>query len=249
MDYPSFFARFYDVIYDQMRTHVDSDFYLRKIAAAKGPVLEIGTGTGRFFSAALHIGADIYGIDVSNSMLEILKTKIHPDEHRRLSLQNAVDFNFNLKFDLILAPFRVFSHLLTVEEQLKALNNISNYLTESGRFIFDLYVPNPAMIAAGLDNVMDFDGTWMPGKKLQRRVSMKADIVKQISDITMVFTWDEGNFTRTEQWSFLFRYFFRYELEHLINRSTLQLERIYCDFDESPLGSDSKEFILVCKKR
>lgn len=249
MDYPSFFARFYDTIYDQLRTKVDKDFYLGEIAKARGPVLEIGTGTGRFFSEAVHAGADIYGIDVSSSMLEVLKTKTRPEDHWRVSRQNAVDFRFSFKFDLILAPFRVFSHLLTVEEQLKALNNICGYLTDRGRLIFDLYVPNPAMIAAGLDNVVDFEGTYMPGKKLQRCVSMKADIVNQVSDVTMEFTWDEGDHTRTEQWNFQMRYFFRYELEHLVSLSDLHLEHIYGDFNESPLGPGSKEFIIVCRKK
>jgi len=249
MDYPFFVARFYDTIYDHMRTHVDKEFYLRKIAETKGAVLEIGTGTGRFFSEALRAGANIYGIDISPGMLGVLRTKINPDERWRVSEQSAVDFRFSFKFDLILAPFRVFSHLLAVEEQIKALNNICEYLTDNGRLIFDLYVPDPGMIAAGLEGVVDFNGEYMPGKKLQRRVWMKADIVNQISDITMEFTWDEKNDTRTEQWHFLFRYFFRYELEHLIKLSGLQLVQIYGDFNESPLNAESKEFIIVCRKK
>jgi hypothetical protein len=77
---------------------------------------------------------------------------------------------------------------------------------------------------------------------------MKTDIVSQISDITMVFTWDEDNHTRTEEWRFLFRYFFRYELEHLIRLSDLQLVQIHGDFNEAPLGPGSTEFIIVCRK-
>jgi SAM-dependent methyltransferase len=249
MDYPSFFARFYDPIYDHMRTRVDRDFYLRKIAETNGPVLEIGAGTGRFFSEALHGGADIYAIDISPSMLDVLKTKINTRDHYRVSQQNAINFSFGFPFDLILAPFRVFSHLLTVEEQLMALNNICRYLTDRGRLIFDLYVPDPGMIAAGLDRVVDFDGEYAPGKKLQRCVTMKADIVNQISDITMEFTWDEEEQTRTEQWHFLLRYFFRFELEHLISLSDLQLVQMYGDFNEAPLGDGSREFIVVCRKQ
>lgn len=248
MDYPSFFARFYDPIYDKMRTQVDRDFYLKKISMTKGPVLEIGAGTGRFFTEALSTGADIYAIDISRHMLDVLNTKIDKCEHRRVSLQNAVDFRFAFKFDLILAPFRVFSHLLTVEEQLAALNNIYKYLTDNGSLIFDLYVPNPGMLAAGLDKIVDFEGEYMPGKRLQRCVSMTADIVNQISDITMVFTWDEDDHIRTEKWQFLFRYFYRYELEHLIRLSDLQLVKIYGDFNETPLEPGSKEFIVVCSK-
>jgi hypothetical protein len=52
-DYPEFVARFYDTVYTQVRDGVDNDFYLRAIAAARGPVLEIGVGTGRLFTEAL----------------------------------------------------------------------------------------------------------------------------------------------------------------------------------------------------
>ncbi len=45
-----------------------------------------------------------------------------------------------------------------------------------------------------------------------------------------------------------FRFYFRYELEHLIKRSKLTLEKIWGDFEEGDLTGDSKEFIVVCRK-
>jgi SAM-dependent methyltransferase len=248
MDYPEYFARFYDIIYDSIRSHVDTEFYLKRIQQAKGPVLEIGCGTGRFFCQAIKRGADIYGIDISKSMADFLLGKIEPEYHNRISIQGAADFRFPFKFDLIIAPFRVYSHLLTVEEQLSALNNACNYLSENGRLIFDLYVPNPAMIASGMSNTVDFEGEYEPGKKISRTVDMKADIVNQISDITMTFKWDQDGKQKVEKWNFKFRFYFRYEIEHLIKRSKLTLEKICGDFTEGDLKEDSKEFIVICRK-
>ena len=48
MDYPEYMARFYDIIYDSIRSHVDTEFYLKRIKQTQGPVLETGWGTGRF---------------------------------------------------------------------------------------------------------------------------------------------------------------------------------------------------------
>jgi SAM-dependent methyltransferase len=248
MDYPEYFAQFYDIIYDSIRSHVDTDFYLDRIKQSKGPVLEIGCGTGRFFSKAIKQGVDIYGIDISESMVKFLLKKIERNQYERISLQSAVDFNFPFKFDLIIAPFRVYSHLLTVDEQLAALNNAYDHLSDNGRLIFDLYVPDPAMIASGLNNIVDFDGEYMPGKKMSRIVTMKADVVNQISDITMTFKWDEHDRQRTESWNFKFRFYFRYELEHLVARSKLAIEKIYGDFKGGNLTADSREFIVVCRK-
>ena len=45
-----------------------------------------------------------------------------------------------------------------------------------------------------------------------------------------------------------FAVFFRYEIEHLIHRSKLQLIEIYGDFTEHKLNRQSKDFIVVCKR-
>ena len=122
--YPDFFARFYDLIYHQLRDDIDTRFFQDKISATHGKILEIGTGTGRLFTEALTQGADIYGIDISPAMLGILKSKIPANQCFRISEQNMINFQFDGKFDLIIAPFRVFMHITDKSEQIKAINNV-----------------------------------------------------------------------------------------------------------------------------
>jgi ubiquinone/menaquinone biosynthesis C-methylase UbiE len=62
--YPDFVARFYDAVYAQVRDGVDNAFYLERMAAAGGPVLEIGVGTGRLFVEARR-GASTSGGSIS----------------------------------------------------------------------------------------------------------------------------------------------------------------------------------------
>jgi hypothetical protein len=247
-DYPEFLARFYDLIYARVRNGVDNGFYLRKIAAAKGPVLEVGVGTGRIFSEALAKGADIYGLDNSRSMLDVLRAKIAPKDQDRIFLQDVRELNLAERFDLIIAPFRVFSHLLTVEEQMAVLNRVFSHLNDQGIFVFDVYVPNLKMLREGIDNQVDFEGEYAAGKKLKRVSSMKADLINQLSDVSMRFLWEEDDRDVEKEFKFQLRFFFRYELEHLVRRSPLQLVAIYGDFDENPLNSGSKEFVVVCRK-
>ena len=110
--YPESFARFYDTIYHQVRDSTDHSYFLEKMTQTKGKVLEVGVGTGRLFTDALKQGADIYGLDISESMLNVLYSKLPQKDHKRLSLQNITDFSYDFKFDLIMAPFRVIMHLL-----------------------------------------------------------------------------------------------------------------------------------------
>jgi len=246
--YPAFFARFYDTIYDHVRDATDHQYFMQKIMEAKGPVLEIGTGTGRFFLDALNQGADIYGIDVSPEMIKILENKLPEKEHHRLQVQDICTFKLDQKFDLIIAPFRVFMHLLSVEEQRKALNAVYTHLNPGGIFIFDLFIPNLKMLHEGLDQKKDFEGEYEPGKILKRYSSMWADLINQISHVTFKLVWDEDGIEKTEEWKTDLRFFFRYEIEHLVNRSELKLVNIFGDFEEGELNKDSKEFIVVCRK-
>ena len=119
IDYPDFIVRFYDVIYKQLRSHVDETYFLSQIAKFGGKALEIGAGTGRLFSQALKDGADIYGLDVNSKMIAKAKEKIAPEHHHRLYVQDAVTMQIPHRFALILAPFRVFSHIIDVEDQIR----------------------------------------------------------------------------------------------------------------------------------
>jgi hypothetical protein len=44
------------------------------------------------------------------------------------------------------------------------------------------------------------------------------------------------------------RYYFRYELEHLLANCGYRVEALYGDFDRSPLGDESPEMIFVAAK-
>lgn len=247
-EYPHFVARFYDVIYSRIRSGVDTRFYLDVIARSKSKVLEIGVGTGRIFTAALKNGADIYGLDVSKNMIERLQKRLPPEDHSRLWIQDAVTMRLPYKFGLVVAPFRVFAHLITVEDQLDCLNNVWEHLEPGGRFIFDLYVPNLDLLLNGIRNQQDFDGEYEAGKKLRRVVSMSADLINQISHVHMEFIWDEEGREQKAKWAFEMRFFFRHEIEHLVRLSKLKLDTIYGDFDRRALSERSKDFVVVCCK-
>ncbi|MBN1224628.1 MAG: class I SAM-dependent methyltransferase [Candidatus Aminicenantes bacterium] len=240
-------ARFYDTIYAKVRS-IDTGYYLKKIAQTKGPVLEVGVGTGRIFFTALKKGADIFGIDASPAMIEKLKKKIGPEDQCRVAVQDAISMQLEKKFDLIIAPFRVFSHLITVEDQLSALDKIHDHLMPGGLFIFDVFIPNHKALAEGMTDRLDFEGEHAPGKILRRYSSTQTDPIEQLIHVTMRFVWEENGREMTDKWEFPLRYFFRYELEHLIGRSKLKLGHIFGDFHENELDADSEEFLVVCTR-
>lgn len=245
--YPESYARFYDLIYHQLRDDVDLAFFQNAIRNTKGKILEVGVGTGRLFTNALHMGADIYGLDISQSMIDILEKKLGKDQFKRISRQNIVDFNYDFKFDLIIAPFRVMMHLLDKEEQIKALNNVCRHLNPGGRFIFDAFVPDLKQLIRGTENQTDFEEEYEPGRKIRRTVSTEPDLIQQLIHITFHLEWDEEEGTKFEEWKVPLRFYFRYELEHLVERSDFKQYTICGDYEGNALSHDSKEFLVVCQ--
>jgi SAM-dependent methyltransferase len=247
-EYPPSFARFYDVIYHQLRDGVDHDYFLNEVRKCKGNILEIGVGTGRFFVEALLNGHEVYGIDISRNMLEVLKSKLEPHQHYRVTNQNMLDFSFDFQFDLIIAPFRVIMHIPEKKDQILALNNVCRHLKPNGRFIFDTFVPDLNQLIKGLHNHVDFEGEYEEGKKLKRTVSTKPDLINQVIQVSFTLDWEEDESLKTEVWDLPLRFFFRYELEHLIERSEYSSYTIFGDYKGHSLDESSKEFIVECKK-
>ncbi len=246
-EYPEFFARFYDVIYKEIREGTDTEFYLNKILGCKGRILEVGTGTGRFFIEALEKGADIYGIDVSKSMIDVLRSKIPEKHHNRVFVKDIRDMNLGMKFDLIVAPFRVFQHIADTDDQIAALNNIRKHLNNDCEFIFDVFVPNLNILLNETLRAPVFEGEYEKGRKIEVFVSSKTDIINQMMNVIWTLEWDENGTKTIREWNTNIRYFFRYELENLMRLSKLRLVKMHGDFNEGPLNNDSQDFVLICK--
>jgi SAM-dependent methyltransferase len=246
--YPESFARFYDTIYHSLRDSTDNQYFQDEIRNTKGKVLEIGAGTGRLFMNALNAGADIHAIDISESMLDILYSKLPADQHFRVKYGNITDFRTELRFDLILAPFRVMMHLLEKKEQMDAINNAYDHLNSGGRFIFDVFVPDLKQLVQGLENHMDFEGEYAPGMKIRRFASTTPDLIEQTIEVDFHLEWEEKSGMKHDDWKLPLRFFFRYELEHLIERTKFSKYEIYGDYREGKLDKNSREFVVVCQK-
>ena len=119
-------AEFYDHIYASAGRK-DADFYVGLAKELGGPVLELDCGTGRVLIPTAREGIDITGIDLSEHMLDICRTKLAQESDEvqartRIVRADTRDFDLGTQFKLMTIPFRPFQHLITVEDQLACLN-------------------------------------------------------------------------------------------------------------------------------
>jgi SAM-dependent methyltransferase len=252
-----FLAKYYDCI-PGYRDRPDQNFYLGYAQLAGGMILELGCGTGRILIPLVAAGYNTVGLDISPHMLSRCKQKLalQPEKIRNRVLlvqANMVDFELNRVFDLVITPFRSFQHLLSIEEQLACLRCINNHLVMGGTLILDLFqvmfdrIHNPKY----LEEMEDFAETELPdGTRLRRSSRVSAfHRSEQYNDVELIYyiAHPDGRKERLVQ-AFPFRYFFRYEVEHLLTLRGFEVVDLYGNYDRSPLCNDSPEMIFVAKK-
>jgi SAM-dependent methyltransferase len=251
-------AEFYDYVVPY-QTRQDVAFFVEAAQANGGPVLEVGCGTGRVLIPTARAGIAITGIDLSPHMLDVCERHLEQEpadvQNRvQLDLGDMCDFDLGQTFKLITIPFRPFQHLIAVDDQIACLRCIHRHLADDGRFILDVFDPSLPIIArevTGEEQGDEPEFTMPDGRRVLRRNRVVArDVFKQYQDIELIYyiTHPDGRTERLVH-AFPMRYFFRYEIEHLLARCGFEVEALYADYDKSPYGSKSlSELIFVAKK-
>ncbi len=242
-------ARFYDSAYaGRPELARDTAFYLSLAREAAGPVLELGCGTGRVLLALAADGFPCTGLDASQAMLSALRAKGPPPTLRlvRASMQ-SFDLGSD-RFSLIYSAFRVFQHLYTVEDQLACLACVRRHLAPGGLLAFDLFNPRLARIAL-LEEPENEDTRFAEGDlEIVRYVSVTRDPGAQQQRVRMRYERRrEGAAAGEDVVEFTMRWFYRFEVEHLLARAGFELRALYGDFDRSPFQTSSPAIIAVAR--
>ena len=240
-----------------MRTD-DVAFYADLAMHARGSVLELGCGTGRILIRSAAAGATITGLDVSPLMLDACRRKVAalpPEVAVRITLieDDMTSFDLGRTYALVTIPFRAFSHLITVEEQRACLERVSRHLEDDGELVFDVFQPKPESLIDphATDEVEDTPESPLPGGGTVRRTARRTAI-DQIGQVIQVeFNYyikdKDGNVERLSE-TFPLRYYYRYELEHLLAREGFKVAAIYGWYDKSPLNDTPRDMIFVARK-
>jgi SAM-dependent methyltransferase len=256
-DSAGFVAEFYDhvAIY---ANRPDADYYVAEARATRGPALELGCGTGRILIPTARAGAEITGLDLSTSMLARCREKLAGEpaevcDRVKLVRASMTRFDLGREFALITIPFRGFQHLLEVEDQLACLGAIRKHLAPGGRMVVDFFQVNPAAMhdPAWSEEKEDTPETALPdGRKIRRTTRIAAfHRARQVNDIEFIWyvTHPDGRAERLV-WQTPLRYFFRYEVEHLLARAGLHLVELRGDFAGAVFSDDSPDMIFVAEK-
>lgn len=252
-------AEFYDYVVPY-RERQDVGFFVELARQTGGPVLEIGCGTGRVLIPTARAGIEMTGLDASPAMLAVCGRKLALESEDVRSRVTVVEgdmrrFHFRREFRLVTIPFRAFQHLVTVEDQLACLDSIRRHLASGGRLALDVFNPSLPMLLdeRALEELNREPPFTMPDGRqvLRRHHIVSRDLFNQTEEIELIYrvSYPDGHDERFVH-HFTFRYFFRFEVEHLLARTGFEVEQFYADFDKSPFGAKAPgELIFIARKK
>ena len=205
--------------------------------AASGAALEFAIGTGRVAIPLHQRGVAVSGIELSQPMIDVLRTKVRPDEIpvvRGDMATTLVDGDFSLVY----LVFNTISNLRTQAEQVECFRNAARHLTSGGRFVIELWVPPLRSMPPG-QNAVPFDVS-------DGHLGFDTyDVVTQECASHHYHRRSDGSVRYNVGH---FRYAWPAELDLMAQLAGLELEHRFADWDKSPFTSESKSHISVYRK-
>lgn len=120
--------------------------YIHKYLKPGMRIAEIGAGTGRYSLALAREGFEVEAVELVERNIEILKTKVKPEDSIHIVQGNAMDLSFfedeSMDMTLSLGPMY---HLFSEEHKRKALEEAIR-ITKKGGIIFVAYCMNEATV-------------------------------------------------------------------------------------------------------
>ena len=262
--YDGFIADYYDESPIVRGRVGDVAFYRDAVHEFGDPVLELGCGTGRITLALAEAGHRVTGLDISERMLERCNQKragLPKEARERVHLVQGDMTRFDLreKFRLVIIPFRPMQHLLEIEQQISCLESVRNHLQAAGRqfggrggrLILDVFQTDAERMhdSSYQEEGLVAEYSMPDGRRVRIMERVTAfHRAEQRNDVEMIFyVTDAHGKEERLVFAWTLRYFFRYEVEHLLARCGFKVNAVYGDFDRSPLGDASPEMIFVAE--
>jgi len=246
---------YYDQVYRRRRQ--DVRFYVERIQAElgerRGPVLELGVGTGRVALALARAGIPVVGVDAMQPMLDRFAERLEREPKRVRELVTLVCgdlrcLDLGETFRVVTSPFHVLNHCYSREELASALRTVRAHLARGGRFLFDVRVPNPDELRRDPDKVYKGRDVTLPstGRRYHYRERWDYYMATQIQTVEMAFVGVDDP-TDFHLQLLTHRCWFPAELGALLHYEGFEVLQRWGDFEGEPLDEGHDSQVYLCR--
>jgi SAM-dependent methyltransferase len=246
------YAPFYD--WENARTlgRRDVPFWRRIAAAARGPVLELGCGTGRISLPLARAGVRLVGIDRSAPMLERLRVAAARRRRpaRRLNLVRGDIRSLPYApatFETVIAPYGVLQSLLADRDLSATLESVARVLVPGGTFGLDLVpdVPNWREYS----NRVQLRGRAARGVHLTLIESVHQDRARRLTTFEQRYLERQHGRSTEHRFALTFRTLTVKRMRNRLDRAGFAVDRVLGDYRGRPWDERADVWIILAKKR
>ena len=240
-------------LYDLFPFEADLPLYLELAAVQGGRVLELACGSGRVLVPLARAGHHVVGLDASPHMLARAREKLRTaglEESApvRLVRGDMRAFEVGEVFDLAVIAVKSFAYLVTRADQQRALAAVAAHLRPGGLLALDLLHPSPAWLLEPPGSLRQDLVGHLPEQGVtvaRTEAVVSTDLAAQVRVIRSAYeiVADDGSVTkRFVEWPY--RYTYRFEAEHLLERAGFEIEAAYGGYRREPFTYESRSLLL-----
>lgn len=258
MHYQELEASLYDKVYARLTD--DIPFWqelAREYCGAEGEALELACGTLRVMLPVAEAGVRVTGLDESPYMLDLARGKLERalrDVRERITLHRGDMRAFDLarRYDFIYIPFNTFGLLLTIQDQLAALQAVKKHLKPDGVFAFNVFYPDiDRLHGPRLSHWMsEVDNAFPDDSRVQRDNTREVDTRAQIISVTWrTKVYQDQILTQEFLSEIQLSYFFPREIQNLFARAGYEIVHYWGDLERHDFWAlrDPKRQLVVAK--
>jgi len=204
--------------------------------AGGGRALEFAIGTGRVAIALAERGVPVTGIELSQPMIDQLRTKV--DEATiPVVVGDMATTTAPGEYTLVYLVFNTISNLLTQAEQVECFRNAARHLAPGGRFVIELWVPELRKLPPGQPAVVYHIEPGYIGLDTY-------DVLRQHL-VSHHFTFDQDGGRQARLGRSPHRYIWPAELDLMAQLAGFDLESRHADWAGAEFTADSRSHVSV----
>ena len=223
----------------------DIRFYEHWAKQTNGPILELACGTGRVATHLIKSGFNYSGLDLSSVFIHHCKSKRFNGKFITGDMRH---FTLGQKFDLIFIPFNSFLHLFTEEEMAQCLISIQNHLSDNGKFLLDIFVPDPEFLYRDPDKKYE-EMTIIHPNGGECTVWQKNQYKEETEINHIHWFFNRGNIEPMDEYDFDMRMIYPDTMDRVLSDSDFTIEEKWGDYDGEPFNETSLLQLYICSKR